>query len=87
MSFYKYLEQFFYNQDLVSLNSDEVVSRSQNRKICRHSFHKDAAVIIRYGCIKITMKYEHHDCYNLDLIHFANEQGVIPQKVIDDKIN
>jgi hypothetical protein len=58
MSFYKYLEQFFYNQDLVSLHSDEVVSRSSSRMKCRHSFHKDAAVIIRYGCIKITMKYE-----------------------------
>jgi len=28
MSFYKLLEQYFYNQDIVSLNSDDVVSRS-----------------------------------------------------------
>ena len=69
MSFYKLLEQFFYNQELVSQKTTEFC--------CDHSFHRDTEMVIRYGQVKIYLKYEATDCYNLDLIHFAKEKGTI----------
>lgn len=85
LSFYKLLEQFFYNQDLISKASSEGNQSSEMRR-CRHSFHCSTQMVIRYGSIKIHVKYEHLDRYSLDLIHFAKEPGTISLKESEKRI-
>jgi hypothetical protein len=43
-------------------------------------------MIIKFGTLKVFIKYEEQDLYTLDLIHFANEKGAILESEQEDKI-
>jgi hypothetical protein len=52
MSFYKLLEQFFYNDNVRT----QLINAKGNH--CTHNFHLDTSLIFRYGPIKIMLNYE-----------------------------
>jgi len=43
-------------------------------------------MILKYGGIRVNLKYEELECFNLDLIHFQEEKGIITKREIDEKI-
>ena len=64
MSFFKLLEQFFYN---------ETINRGGQ---CPHNFHRDTSMIFCYGPIKIMLSFELLDEYVIDLQHFGATPGI-----------
>jgi hypothetical protein len=44
-------------------------------------------MVIKFGSLKVFIRHEDQDLYKLDLIHFANENGVISESVKDEKIS
>jgi hypothetical protein len=47
MSFFKFLEQFFYNQDM------KTVLHNAHGRSCPHLFHIDSSFLFKYGPVKI----------------------------------
>lgn len=71
MSFYKLLEQFFYNQDIVTQGHNMFEGS------CNHSFHRSCSMIFCYGPIKIMFSFEPQDEYVIDLTHFGTSSGIV----------
>jgi hypothetical protein len=80
MSFYKLLEQFFYNQTVVSFG------HSQNQETCNHAFHRCYSVIFCYGPIRVMLNFEPLDEYRLDLQHFGSTPGVFTHEELKAQV-
>lgn len=70
MSFFKLLEQFFYNHSIIVASGRDLDAMAGDPS-CPHSLFRDCELIFRFGQIKITLSYEHLDAYSLDLFHFG----------------
>ena len=86
MSFFKLLEQIFYNpkiqiakaRDQEALNGDP---------ICPHSMFRQCELQFRYGSIKTILRFEKLEAYTLDMFHFGLEKGTATPEFIDRKVN
>jgi hypothetical protein len=73
LSFYSFLEQFFYNQEeLQLLDSDPRVAKQ-----CTHNFHAHCKVVFVVGVLRVEFQYKPVDIYNLDLICFRDQPGAL----------
>jgi len=81
MSFFKLLEQFFYNQN-ISISSSRDLDIMAGEPSCPHSLFRDCELIFRFGQIKITVSYEPLDAYSLDMFHFGLQKGKITENEI-----
>lgn len=61
MSFYKFLEQLFYNQELESSNSD-----------CNHLVHKNMERVFQIGPLRFKFSFENRETYSVDLLKFKD---------------
>ena len=87
MSFYKLLEQFFYNPDIKIqkfANNNSLVGNIST--VCTHSLHRDCSMIFRYGPIKIMIKFEKQEPHTLDMPHFGLMPGIRTPEYIKNKI-
>ena len=57
MSFYKLIEQFFYNKK-ISVSASRVQEPLAGEPKCPHSLFKYCELIFRFGTIKTTIKFE-----------------------------
>mmetsp|Transcript_41136 Transcript_41136/g.30252 ORF Transcript_41136/g.30252 Transcript_41136/m.30252 type:complete len:113 (+) Transcript_41136:8-346(+) len=65
MSFYKFLEQFFYNQETgVDLPEAQ----------CCHKVHQNFSYIFKIGPVKLMITYYKQEVYSLDLQKFKDIQ-------------
>ena len=88
MSFYKLLEQFFYNPDIkiAKLARNNSVLTSSFNQNCTLSLHRDCSMIFRYGPIKIMINFEKQDAYTLDMPHFGLTKGIRTPEFIENKV-
>ena len=87
MSFYKFLEQFFYNQDLVSTGQlTQIQSVYYNKEqMCPHSFNIDCSMVFKHGPIKIMFNFQPLDEYSIDLTHFGTMSGIFSKAQLREK--
>ena len=78
MSFFKLLEQFFYNQH-ISVSQARNADSSGGVPTCQHSLFRDCELIFRFGPVEIAIKFEQLDAYTLDMFHFGLEKGVVTE--------
>ena len=86
MSFFKLLEQFFYNQKIAvsaARNQDGMLGDVN----CDCSLFRDCEFIFRFGPIKTTIKFEELDPYSLDMFHFGLAKGNISEDQIAERVS
>ena len=79
MSFYKFVEQFFYNKK-ISVSAARVQEPLAGEPRCPHSLFRYCELIFRFGTIKTTIKFEKQDAYTLDLLHFGLKKGNVSKE-------
>jgi hypothetical protein len=81
MSFYSFLEQFFYNNGRLKINQflSDVYNSQLNTGICNHSINQ-AKIVFSIGILRIEFKYVPVDIYELDLVCFRDVETLNKEK-------
>jgi hypothetical protein len=92
-SFTKFLEQYFYNPEIVVQHTDEFVQEEvkldessssdmsgHSESNCEHKIHRDLIRTFVIGGYKIKMKYRKIDNYSIDIVKFRDIDNTEYQK-------
>ena len=76
LSFYTFLEQFFYNKDSLRMYLDA------GENTCQHSFHSSCKVNFVIDILRVEFTYHKVDIYSLDLICFKDQPGSLSKQTL-----
>ena len=79
LSFYSFLEQFFYNNDTLQIAN---VVRKDGKRKCPHAFHSSCKVIFLIDILRIEFLYHPVDTYELDLVCFKDLAGTVTKDMM-----
>ena len=80
MSFFKLLEQFFYNEKITVSQARDQESMPGEQTNCNHSLFRDCELTFRFGKIATTIKFEKLDAYSIDMNHFGLSKGDVSEE-------
>lgn len=76
ISFYSFLEQFFYNNEGVRIASEDDGSADN----CTHFFHANCKMVFMIHTLRIEFQYHPVSIYQLDLTCFKDMEGSLSKK-------
>ena len=77
MSFFKLLEQFFYNEN-ISVSQARAGGYMGAASLCQHhSLFRDCEITLHFGPVSIEISFERLEAYTLDMFHFGLEKGAV----------
>ena len=79
MSFFKLLEQFFYNQNISVSQARAGSGYMGASPMCQHSLFRDCELIFQFSPVEISIKFERLEAYTLDMFHFGLEKGAVSE--------